>query len=33
VKPHGRETDLTIATIVAPKAMKSEEGDNETAAA
>lgn len=30
VKPHGRETDLTIATIVAPKAMKSEEGDNET---
>jgi large subunit ribosomal protein L25 len=33
VKPHGRETDLTIATIVAPKAMKSEEGDTQTAAA
>ena len=33
VKPHGRETDLTIATIVAPKAMKSEEGDTQTPAA
>lgn len=33
VTPHGRETDLTIATIVAPKGMKSEEGDNETPAA
>jgi large subunit ribosomal protein L25 len=33
VKPHGRETDLTIATIVAPKAMKSEEGDTQTEAA
>jgi large subunit ribosomal protein L25 len=27
VKLHGRETDLTIATIVAPKAMRSEEGE------
>jgi large subunit ribosomal protein L25 len=27
VKPHGHETGLTIATIVAPKAMKSEEGE------
>lgn len=27
VKPHGRETDLTIATIVAPKAMRSEEAE------
>jgi large subunit ribosomal protein L25 len=25
VKPHGRDTGLTIATIVAPKAMRSEE--------
>jgi large subunit ribosomal protein L25 len=33
VKPHGRETGLTIATIVAPKAMKSGEGEAETAAA
>jgi large subunit ribosomal protein L25 len=33
VKPHGRETDLTIATIVAPKGMKSDEGDNSTPAA
>jgi large subunit ribosomal protein L25 len=33
VTPHGRETDLTIATIVAPKGMKSDEGDNSTAAA
>lgn len=34
VKPHGRETGLTIATIVAPKAMKGGEGDTaaETAA-
>lgn len=29
VTPHGRETDLTIATIVAPKAMKSGEGEAE----
>lgn len=28
VKPHGRETGLTIATIVAPKGMVSEAGDN-----
>ena len=33
VKPHGRETGLTIATIVAPKGMISEAGDNSTAAA
>lgn len=33
VTPHGRETDLTIATIVAPKAMRSEEGDTQTEAA
>jgi large subunit ribosomal protein L25 len=32
VKPHGRETGLTIATIVAPKGMVSEAGDNSTAA-
>jgi large subunit ribosomal protein L25 len=32
VKPHGRETGLTIATIVAPKAMKSEEGEAAAAA-
>jgi large subunit ribosomal protein L25 len=32
VKPHGRETGLTIATIVAPKAMKSEEGEATAAA-
>ncbi len=28
VKPHGRETGLTIATIVAPKGMVSDAGDN-----
>ena len=33
VKPHGRETGLTIATIVAPKAMRSEEGEEATEAA
>jgi len=33
VTPHGRETDLTIATIVAPKAMRSEDGESETPAA
>jgi large subunit ribosomal protein L25 len=33
VTPHGRETGLTIATIVAPKAMKSEEGEAATEAA
>jgi len=27
VKPHGRETGLTIATIVAPKALRSGEGE------
>ncbi len=27
VKPHGREADLTIATIVAPKALRSEDGE------
>jgi large subunit ribosomal protein L25 len=32
VRPHGRETGLTIATIVAPKAMKSEEGEATAAA-
>lgn len=33
VKPHGRETGLTIATIVAPKGMKSDDGDTGTPAA
>jgi large subunit ribosomal protein L25 len=33
VKPHGRETGLTIATIVAPKAMISEDGEAATEAA
>ena len=33
VKLHGRQADLTIATIVAPKAMRSEEGEAATEAA